>query len=139
MPGTSQAITAARYGFPTGVPGTGTTGTGGDAGLDAAGSATQPSSSAKSAQALPRLVEAFRYNPDLRQNGHEIRVPGPTRDQVEMEMIRHSGTRRAPHVHPQVEAVRIVGPGEHALGLEHQRPELRARFRRALVGERPDG
>ena len=52
--------------------------------------------------------QIFRDNPCLTDRGHEICVPGPARQDVEMYVVDNTRTRRVAKVHADVETGRVI-------------------------------
>src|SRR5208337_305877 len=72
------------------------------------GSASRNSSGQRLPQLIKRGLQFLRLHPRFPRHGHEIRIPNPTRQHVQMQMSRHAGAGRLPQVHAQVHSVRPV-------------------------------
>ena len=67
-------------------------------------------------EARSRFQEVLRQHLHVRQHGHEVGVPRPARDDVQVDMVDHAGAGDAAEVPAQVVAVRAV--------LAKRQPEL---------------
>lgn len=66
---------------------------------------------------LGRLLQFLGQNPYLPDDGHEVGVTGPARDEVHVEMIDDAGAGRSTEVHPDIHSLRPVRLVQRALGL----------------------
>src|SRR2546425_4059371 len=55
-------------------------------------------------EAFVSSEQVLRHDPHVRQHRHEVRVAGPARYDVPVEMVAHAGTARHTEIHPDVEA-----------------------------------
>ena len=60
--------------------------------------------------------QIFGDNPRITDRGHEICVPGPARQDVEMYVVDNARTRRVTKVHADVEPGRAIHFAERRLG-----------------------
>lgn len=58
---------------------------------------------------LIRLLNRLRQDARLAEDGHEIRVARPARDNVQVDVVWHARARRLADVRAEVEGVRVVG------------------------------
>ena len=58
------------------------------------------------------------------ENGHEVGVAGPARNDVQVDVIRHTGSGNSPQVPAEVEALRAVGLGQGAQPLTGEPVQL---------------
>src|SRR6267378_3600174 len=69
------------------------------------------------------LVEALGQHFGFADDGHEIRIAGPARHHVDVQVVGHPRAGRLAEVHPDIEALRPVGPLQNvhaALSQAHQ-------------------
>src|SRR6266576_6867210 len=77
--------------------------------------------------------QIFGDNPGLTDRGHEICVPGPARQDVEMYVIDNARARRVTKVHADVESRRAIYFAERRLGSFRQVHQLVRGFFRGRV------
>ena len=68
------------------------------------------------AEAFPHGLEGVRQNTGVSDNGHEIGIAVPTRDNVAMQVCWNARAAGGAKVVAGVEAVGFQGPGEEVLG-----------------------
>src|SRR5438094_4073224 len=83
-------------------------------------------------QAVIGGEQVLRHDPHVGHHRHEVRVAGPARDDVPVEMVAHAGAARDTEVHPEVEAF-----GRERLGERAERPTQRLGEIGVLVGGKP--
>src|SRR5437867_314968 len=69
------------------------------------------------------LFQALRQHARVAQHRHEVRVPGPPRDDVLMDVVSHACAGDLSEIDPDVVALRLVGRVECAqrkLGQPHE-------------------
>src|SRR5208337_4225799 len=72
------------------------------------GSASRNSSGQRLPQLLKRGLQFLRLHARFSRRGHKIRIPNPSRQNVQMQVPRHAGTGGLPQVHTQVHSVRRI-------------------------------
>src|SRR5262245_13631936 len=61
-----------------------------------------------------RIGKSFRQHARVRYRGHEVRVAGPARHEVPVQVAQYSRSRRAPEIGAEVESIRTVRLGKGA-------------------------
>src|SRR5207245_2388759 len=97
-----------RDGTAGGSPGSGAS----SPGIAASAATARPRGPARSergGEPIVRGVEGLGEYPRVADHGHEVRVPVPARDHVEVEVSEYAGTGNASLVGAQVEPVGVIG------------------------------
>src|SRR5664280_1340870 len=84
-----------------------------------------------------RGLKVFGDHPNVGQDGHEVRVALPARNDVLVHVIDDSGSGAAPEVPADVEPVRLEQGAEHLDGTGAERVDL-GRLLRAQLAQAAD-
>src|SRR5207245_7482058 len=91
-----------------------------------------PSRSERRGEPIVRGVEGLGEHPRVADHGHEVRVPVPARDHVEVEVSAYAGTGNASLVGAQVEPVGVIGAPQRPYRALHEVHGLGPRVRSPL-------
>src|SRR6266849_6792912 len=85
------------------------------------------------AKPVVRGLQIFRVDAGLTSHGHKVRIAGPARQGVQVQVSRHSRSGGAPQIHAKVHSVRFVGRAESRLDALRELHHLFQCLRRAQV------
>src|SRR5436190_11460530 len=82
----------------------------------------------------PGVLERLRHDLDVGEDRHEVRVPCPARDDVQVDVVDDPGARDPPEVPPEVESLRPHHAPQHLEACRSETLDLE----RLLVAERAE-
>lgn len=75
----------------------------------------------------PGIFQGLRHHAGLANRGHEVGVARPARNDVQVEMLRHSGASALSEVPADVQSTRAIDVAEHRLHVARQKDRLAQR------------